>query len=402
MPGEFEPQSAVWLGWPVFQWYTDEQLDTKHAIAQIAQTLSDHQIIANIMCTDDQGIADAKSWMRQQGYAPTSYMHFLPIPQVDIWVRDYGPIFLKDHATNKLAIASYTQNQWGYSTIDDKTSMQMTDLPRQVAKFLGIDLVITTPVVSEGGDRIQNGQGVLLINRAVEFQRNPDVAQEKLQSEYARTLNVHKFIWLNAGMCEDLHSDWGPIPYADVTGKTIHLYGPQTTGGHLDEFCRFASTNRIVLAQVTDDEAANDPVAAVNYVRLEEAYRILSEQSDAEGKPFEIVRIPTPGIKYQLIALGEPMYDFLADLHYPDSVMPFPHGQPIYVVRSSSYTNYLATNGLIIAPKYGDQDKDGMAQDALKAAFPRRDVVQIDPSALNYAGGGIHCVTQQQPTGVVG
>lgn len=402
MPGEFEQQSAVWLGWPIFQWYKDEQLDTRHAIAQIAQTLSDHKIVANIMCTDAQGASNAQNWMRQQGHVPTSYMHFLPIPQVDIWVRDYGPIFLKDRSTNTLAIASYAQNQWGYSTTNDKISMQMAELPSLVAKSLGINSVITTKVISEGGDRIQNGQGVLLINRAVEFQRNPGAIQQQLQSEYAKTLNVSKFIWLNAGMREDLHADWGPIPYADVTGKTIHLYGPQTTGGHLDEFCRFASPNRIVLAQVTDDEAATDPIAAVNYARLEEAYRILSEQSDTEGKPFEIVRIPTPGIEYKLIQPDEPMYTFLADLHYPDSVMPFPHGQPVYVVRSSSYANYLVTNGLVIAPKYGDQDKDDMAQDALKAAFPARDVVQMDPSALNYAGGGIHCVTQQQPVGVVG
>lgn len=401
MPGEFEQQSAVWLGWPTFQWHKDEQLDTRHAIAQIAQTLSDQQIPANIMCTDEQGISNAQSWMRQHGYAPTSYMHFLPIPQVDIWVRDYGPIFLKDRSTNKLAIASYAQNQWGYSRVDDKTSKQMTEVPKLVAKFLGIDSVITTKIISEGGARIQNGQGVLLVGRAVEFQRNPTALQQQLESEYARTLNVNKIIWLNAGMCEDLHSDWGPIPYVDTTGKTIHLYGPQTTGGHLDEFCRFASPNRVVLAQVTTDEAANDPISAINYARLEEAYRILSEQS-VEDEPFEIVRVPTPSIDYKLIQPDEPMYNFLANLQYPENVIPFPHGRPVYVVRSSSYANYLVTNGLVIAPKYGDQDKDGMAQDSLQAAFPDRDVVQIDPSALNYAGGGIHCATQQQPVGVIG
>lgn len=403
MPGEFEQQSAVWLGWPVSQWYKDERLDTRHAIARIAQILSDYKIVSNIMCTDEQRASEARKWMSEQGYTPTSYMHFLSIRQVDIWVRDYGPIFLKDRATNTLAIASYTQNQWGYSTTADEISMQMTQLPALVAKFLGIapGSVITTQIVSEGGDRIQNGQGVLLIDRAVEFQRNPGATQEELEAAYKHTLNVSKCIWLNAGMREDLHSDWGPIPYVDVTGKTIYLYGPQTTGGHLDEFCRFASSNRIILAQVTADEAAIDPVAAVNYVRLEEAYRILSEQSDTEGKPFEIVRIPTPGIDYKLIQPDEGMYGFLKDLRYPDDVISFPEGQPIHVVRSSSYVNYLATNGLIIAPKYADQDKDGMALSALKTAFPGRDVVQMDPSALNYAGGGIHCVTQQQPVGSV-
>lgn len=403
MPGEFEQQSAVWLGWPLFQWYKDEQLDTRHAIAQIVQTLSDYQIVANIMCTNEQHIAKARNWLSQHGYIITSYMHFLPIPQIDIWVRDYGPIFLKDRTTNKLAIASYAQNQWGYSTTTDKTSMQMTALPSLVAKFLGIDSdsVIKTQVVSEGGDRIQNGQGVLLVNRAVEFQRNPDATQEELEAAYKRTLNASKCIWLNAGICEDVQSNYGPIPYVDADGNAIYLYGPQTTGGHLDEFCRFASPNRIILAQVTADEAAIDPIAAVNYERLLDAYRILSAHSDTENNPFEIVRIPTPSIDYKLIQPDEHIYGFLEALRYPDDVIPFPKGQPIHVVRSSSYANYLATNGLIIAPKYDNPDKDSAALDALKTAFPGRDVVQIDPTALNYVGGGIHCVTQQQPVGVV-
>ena len=401
MPGEFEPQSAVWLGWPTFQWFKDPQLDTRQVIAQIAVTLSDHQIKSCIMCTNEQGISDAQNWMRQNDYPITSYMDFLPIPQVDIWVRDYGPIFLKDRSTNRLAIASYTQNQWGYSTTTDPISMQMTALPGLVAKFLGIDTVLSTAIVSEGGDRIQNGQGVLLLDRAVEFQRNPDATREELEAAYKATLGATKFIWLNAGVREDLHADWGPIPYTDADGTTIYLYGPQTTGGHMDEFCRFASATRIILAQVTGKEAANDPIAAVNYARLEETYRILSAETDLDGNPFEIVRIPTPDIDYRLIQPDEPMYsNFLAKLDYPDDVPPFPKGEPVQIVKSSSYANYLASNGLIIAPKYGNQTKDDMALDALKTAFPGRDVVQIDPSPLNYAGGGIHCSTQQQPVGV--
>lgn len=403
MPGEFESQSGVWLGWPVFQWFKDEQLDTRHAIAQIAQTLSKHQIPPNIMCTDAQGIADAKDWMNQNGYPVAPIMNFLPIPQVDIWVRDYGPIFLKDRSTNSLAIASYAQNQWGYSTVTDPISMQMTALPGLVAKNLGIETVLSTKIISEGGDRIQNGQGVLLIDRAVEFQRNPDATQTQLEAVYKASLGASKFIWLNNGVYEDLHTDSGPIPYTNTDGKTIYLYGPQTTGGHLDEFCRFASATQIILAQVSAEEAANNPIAAVNYTRLEEAYRILSKETDVDGKPFEIMRIPTPEIDYMQIQPDEPMYaDFLATLDYPASVPQFPKGQPAYIIKSSSYANYLATNGLVIAPKYGNKSKDDEALSALKNAFPGRDVVQMDPSSLNYAGGGIHCVTQQQPVGNIG
>jgi agmatine deiminase len=33
----------------------------------------------------------------------------------------------------------------------------------------------------------------------------------------------------------------------------------------------------------------------------------------------------------------------------------------------------------------------------IKACFPDREVVQIDVTYLASGGGGIHCITQQQP-----
>ena len=98
------------------------------------------------------------------------------------------------------------------------------------------------------------------------------------------------------------------------------------------------------------------------------------------------------------------MYKYLKTLSYPASVPQFPtDDKPIYVVKPSSYANYLITNGVVIVSKYGgtNTDKDELAAQVLKKAYSR-DVVQIDASAINYCGGGIHCATQQQPIGDVG
>ena len=401
IPGEFEPHAAIWLAWPCRQWFKDPLLDTRRVIAQIAVTLSDYRITTNILCSGERGIRRARDWMRRNNFPISGQMNFLPIPQFDIWVRDFGPIFLKDRSTNRLAIASFRQNQWGYASTADPLSIQMSELPGLVAGFLGIKTILSTTVVSEGGGRIQNGRGVLLLNRELEFQRNPEATQEELEAAYRATLGITRFIWLNAGLREDLPTDCGPVPYTNTEGKVIHLYGPQTTGGHLDELCSFANPNRIVLAQVSAQEAADDPIAAVNRARLEDACRILSAASDADGKPFEIVRLPVPPLSYRLIQPGEPMYyGFLAARDYPRDAPRFPNGRPVYIVKVSSYANYLVSNGLVIAPRYGNQSRDEAAAAVLKTAYPGRDVVQIDPTPLNYAGGGIHCVTQQQPLGV--
>ena len=55
-----------------------------------------------------------------------------------------------------------------------------------------------------------------------------------------------KVTWIDNGLGEDLHATWGPIPYRDAAGSEIHLYGPATTGGHLDELARFAGPREIV------------------------------------------------------------------------------------------------------------------------------------------------------------
>jgi agmatine deiminase len=40
---------------------------------------------------------------------------------------------------------------------------------------------------------------------------------------------------------------------------------------------------------------------------------------------------------------------------------------------------------------------DAAAFHAIQSAFPDRQIVEIDAFDLIYGGGGIHCITQQQP-----
>lgn len=400
MPGEFEAQAAVWLGWPAAQWFEAPELDTRRTIARIACVLSGHEVPSNVMCTNHQGMQAAQDWMRRNDYPISPRMRFLPIPQVDMWVRDFGPVFLRDYDTNGLAVAAFAQNQWGYSTTSDPTSKAMSALPKQIAGFLGIDTVLSSTLVSEGGNRIGNGRGVLAVNCAVELERNPDATVQELEAEYQRVLGASKIIWLNSGLEEDTRTNRGPIRHTNAGGEPIHLYNPQTTGGHIDEFCQFAGPGRILLAQVAEEEAAGDPIAAVNHARLEEAYQVLSKATDQDGRPFEIIRIPTPKVTCRQVQPHEPMYcRFLEELDYPDNAPRFPEGEPVHIVRVSSYVNCLATNGLVIAPEYGDRSRDAAAARALESAYPGRKVVQVDPTPLNYVGGGIHCATQQQPLG---
>jgi agmatine deiminase len=44
-----------------------------------------------------------------------------------------------------------------------------------------------------------------------------------------------------------------------------------------------------------------------------------------------------------------------------------------------------------------ERDKDERVRQTLASLFPGRRMVQIDPREVNRIGGGMHCITQQQP-----
>ena len=63
----------------------------------------------------------------------------------------------------------------------------------------------------------------------------------------------------------------------------------------------------------------------------------------------------------------------------------------------ASYANYYVCNGAIISAHFGDTRPDAAAKTALARLHPGRTVEQLNIDRLGAGGGGIHCVTQQQP-----
>ena len=62
----------------------------------------------------------------------------------------------------------------------------------------------------------------------------------------------------------------------------------------------------------------------------------------------------------------------------------------------SSYINSYLANGAVIVPGYG-YDRDPSAVETYSKLYPEREVIQVPIHHLALGGGGIHCVTQQQP-----
>lgn len=95
----------------------------------------------------------------------------------------------------------------------------------------------------------------------------------------------------------------------------------------------------------------------------------LEQQTDAAGRRFEIVDLPAP-----------------ATLRDDEGFVDW------------SYVNHLVTNDGVVACGFGDEQADAAARAILADVYPGRRVVTVDARPLFDRGGGIHCITQQQPS----
>jgi len=76
---------------------------------------------------------------------------------------------------------------------------------------------------------------------------------------------------------------------------------------------------------------------------------------------------------------------------------PLKHAQKNDPAFCDNYINcYLANDGLV-APKYGDPERDELAYRTFSRAYPNLEVILVWVYTLNGGGGSIHCSTQQEP-----
>jgi agmatine deiminase len=61
-----------------------------------------------------------------------------------------------------------------------------------------------------------------------------------------------------------------------------------------------------------------------------------------------------------------------------------------------SYINHYVCNGAVILCAFDDPG-DEVAKEIMARAYPGREIVLVDAREIFARGGGIHCITQQQP-----
>jgi len=332
MPAEWEPHSAVWLAWPYDEiTFPDRVEKAEAAFVQILAAVNKSED-AELLVLDEEMRKRAHGMLAEAGI-DMARINFHLTDYADVWLRDTGPIFVKDES-GKTVITKWVFNSWG-----NKFPELLKDaaIPGKIGEWK--DIPIEEPqIIIEGGAIDVDGAGMCLttgqclLNR----NRNPGKSKADIEKYMEEYLGVKKTVWLKEGLLND-HTD-----------------------GHIDELARFVAPGRIVCAFEDDPDDENFGILGDNY-------RTLTEATDLDGRPFELIRLPMPHVRYD-------------------------DGTKAPV----SYTNFYIGNTVVLVPTFNDEN-DGKALGILRDCFPGREVTGIDCSNIIYGGGAVHCMTQQQP-----
>lgn len=270
-----------------------------------------------------------------------SSIEVLEAPLDEFWMRDVGPTFvLDDERPGVLGAVDWVFNGWGAPEWAEWE--KSAEIARFVADASGAELV-SSLLVAEGGGLHVDGEGTVLLTDTVQLdpRRNPLADKARVEREMLRTIGATHAVWLPRGLTRD-YDDFG-------------------TSGHVDIVATIASPGRILLHAQPNPEHPDHQVMA-------EIRESLESQRDAAGREWEFVELPAPAR--------------LRD----------DHGFVDY-----SYVNHLVVNGGVIGCGFADIEADARAAEILAEEYPGRRVQMVDSREIFARGGGIHCITQQQP-----
>ncbi|GAB3569626.1 agmatine deiminase family protein [Spelaeicoccus albus] len=333
MPSETAPHECTWMAWPS-SGYT---LGDTAADAERARDT--WAAVANAVAGFEPVRMVVSPGDEQIARARLDgAIELITRPLDDAWMRDMGPTFVLGD-DGRLGAVSWIFNGWGAQSWATWDNDEL--IGDAVAELAGAELV-SSPLVNEGGGIHVDGEGTALVTETVQLDpgRNPGWTKHDVEAELARTIGATHVVWLPRGLTRD-GQEFG-------------------TRGHVDIVAAVPGPGTVLLHDQRDPAHPDHEVSA-------QIRRSLETSTDAAGRAWTIVDLPAPAV--------------LTDADGPVDY---------------SYVNHLVVGGGVIACSFDDPNDDRAAE-ILADVYPGRTVVPVDARELFARGGGIHCITQQQP-----
>lgn len=350
MPGEFEEHKGTWMLWPTRTdtWRSGAK-PAQRVYIEVAKAISQFEPVT--MCVKADQYENARALLPPN-------IRIVEISSNDAWMRDIGPTFVKNDKGEVRGV-DWGFNAWGGLDeglyfpwdLDLLVKQKVMDI-EQISRYDATDIII------EGGAITVDGEGTLITTEqcVLNPNRNRNLSKKEMEEKLIEYLNVEKIIWLKDGLVGD------------------------ETDGHVDEVVFFVRPGEVAMGW-TDDQ--NHP----QYEVLQDAYKRLSEATDAKGRKLKINKIQMP--KQISLSEAESM-----EIDYSR----FSYNRSPNLTFISTYINCYLCNGGVVLPTFNDpQDEHAIA--AFQKMFPDRKIVTVNTREISVGGGNIHCITQQQPLG---
>lgn len=333
MPAEWAPQERIWLSWPHARAdWPGKFAPVPWVFAEMVRVIAQSGQRVGLLVYSPAIRAEAMEMLDRAGVSLTQ-VDFLEVKTNRGWLRDCGPIWVRD-AAGQLVALDWKFNGWAkYANhrLDNNVPAPITEFTkhaRVVPKHKGKSVVL------EGGGIEVDGAGSIIVTEEWLLSdsqlRNPGFTRADYEEIFATYLGAPHTIWLEAG----------------IVGDDTH--------GHVDDITRFVAPGSVVTVMEHDTNDANCALLNANRVRLGRTSLNVIELPMPRAVEFEGQRLP------------------------------------------ASYANFLICNHVVLVPVFNDV-ADATALKALEQCFPTRSVVPIYARDLVWGLGTIHCLTQQQP-----
>ena len=335
-PAEWEPQAAILIAWPNADTdWADRLAEVEDTYIALVAAITRFQHV--LICVADDDVETYADIRLRSNRVDMARVRFVTVPYDDTWLRDSGPITLRDGADFRLLDFRFTA--WGgkFEAGQDDLIVEALDAQGvfQSAARRRIDFAL------EGGGIETDGNGTLLTTWQCLHERHPDASREELTTRLCDWLRQDRVLWLEHGALEG-----------------------DDTDAHIDTLARFAPDDAIVF-QACDDETDS------HYDDLKAMADEIAALRTKDGQPYRLFPLPW----------AQPILD---------------NGRRL----AASYANYLIINGAVLMPAYGDA-MDEAATAVLAQAYPGREIVQVPCRPLIWQNGSLHCITMQLPEGLV-
>lgn len=335
MPEESAPHEGTWLQWPhQYQYGVTYSNRLDGTWVKMTKALAESENVHIVAYNENE--KNRIIGLLQRAGIPLTNVDFTIHKTDDVWVRDNGPIYVRDKKGQPVI------EDWGFNGWGKKADYQNCNaIPAKIANDQNRTKVdLNAIMVNEGGAVEIDGGGTLLATKSaiLNNNRNPGMTQAQAEAIFTKYLGVTKFIWLK--------------------GKA----GLEITDMHIDGFARFG--NKTTLVTMSEDDLLDWQVP-------DEDINTLYAASNKNGVGYNMVKLP--------LTQKDVETTYGKKLGY-----------------KGSYVNYYIANRKVLVPNYNDPN-DAVANKIIQSLYPDREVVGIDVRDLYANGGMIHCVTQQQP-----